>query len=64
MFVKNNHGHHTRNNHNSVKLLKVRTEFGRKSFNFMAAGNYNELPLSARKHESGVLFRQFLDEHL
>jgi hypothetical protein len=35
-FEKNNHIDHLRNSRVSLKLLKVRTEFGRKSFNFMA----------------------------
>lgn len=50
-------------NHVSVKRPKIRTEFDRKNFNFMAAKTFNELPFSARKLESGILFRQFLDEH-
>ena len=54
VFERMEHAHDTRNNHVSVKLSKIRTEFGRKSFNFLAAKNF----------ESRILFRTFSDEYL
>ena len=50
-------------NNSLSNFPKLGTEFGRKSFNFMAVRMYNELPLSARKLESRGLFKQFLDNH-
>ena len=41
-FERNGHMQNTRNNHVDVKLPKMKTEFGRKSFNFMAAKCFNE----------------------
>ena len=40
---------------------KTRTEFGRKGVYFSAAKEYNTLPLQARRTDSRLLFRQFLD---
>ena len=47
-FTLNNHIHHTRGNRTSLKLPKVKTESGRRSFKFQAALNFNELPLEIR----------------
>ena len=35
----------------------MKTEFGRKSFSVTAAHVYNNIPISARKLDSRVLFR-------
>ena len=43
----------------SVKLLQMRTEFGRNGLNFLAAKEFNDLPLQARKIESRLLFYSF-----
>ena len=60
-FTKNTHGKNTRNEELSVKLPLLKTEFGRKGLYFLAAKEYNNLPLQARKIESRLIFRQFLD---
>ena len=63
-FAKTVHGKKTRNNKTSVKLAQTRTEFGRKGVYFSAAKEYNTLPLQARRTDSRLLFRQFLDSFL
>ena len=62
-FTKNAHGKNTRNEEQSVKLPLMKTEFGRKGLYFMAAKEYNNLPLQARTIESRLVFRNFLDSH-
>ena len=62
-FTKNTHGKNTRNDELSVELPLMKTEFGRKGLHFLAAKEFNNLPLQARKIESQLLFRQFLDKH-
>ena len=63
VFERMEHVHNTRNNHVSVKLPKIRTEFGRKSFNVLAVKTFNELLLLAKNFDSRILFRTFLDEY-
>ena len=62
-FTKNAHGKNTRNQEQSVKLPLMKTECGRKGLYFMATKEYNNLPLQARKIESRLVFRNFLDSH-
>ena len=62
-FTKNTHGKSTTNEEQSVKLPLMKTEFRRKGLYFMAAKEYNNLPLQARKIESRLVFRNFLDSH-
>ena len=62
-FVRNAHGKNTRNDQHLVKLPQVKTEFGRKSFYYLAGKEFNDLPLSARKIESKFLFSRFLENH-
>ncbi len=63
-FIKNAHEKNTRNNQHLVKLPKVKTEFGRKGFYYLAGKEFNNLALSARKSESSPLFRQFLEKNV
>ena len=49
--TKNIHGKNTRNEELSVKLLLMRTEFGRKGLYFLAAKAFNSLPIQVRKVE-------------
>ena len=51
----------TRNNQCLVKLPKIKTEYARKSFRFMGAKIYNELPLDIRKTESFNAYEQHLN---
>ncbi len=62
-FVINAHGKSTRSNQRLVKLPQVKTEFGRKGFNYLAGKELYNLPLSARKIELRLLFRRFLENH-
>ena len=48
-FEKIESSRNTRNNRNSLKLPRVRTEFAKKSSYFMAAKIFNSLPLEIRK---------------
>ena len=51
-FTKNKHGKNTKNEELSVKLPLIKTEFGRKGLYFLAAKEYHNLSLQARKIES------------
>ena len=62
-FVIKAHGKNTRNDQHVVKLPQVKTEFGRKGFYYLAGKEFNDLPLTSRKTESRLLFRQFLEKH-
>ena len=44
-FTLQYHERQTRNNNYAVKIARIKTEFARKSFMFMDANVYNELPL-------------------
>ena len=52
----------TRNNGKTAKLPKVRLDFARRIFYFLGASIFNSLPLSLRKINSRVLFRNALDD--
>ena len=54
----------TRNNNLSLKLPKVRTEFGRKGFYFLGANAFNNLPLSVRLFENRSKFKNALKGYL
>ena len=45
------------------KLPEIKTEYARKSFRFMGAKIYNELPLDIRKTESFNAYEQHLKQH-
>ena len=62
-FVINAHGRNTRNGQHLVKIPQVKTEIGRKGSYYLAGKEFNDLPLSARKIESRLLFRRFLENH-
>ena len=57
MVKRKEHYQNTRNNNLTVKVPKMKTEFGRKSFSVTTAHVYNNIPISARKLDSRVLFR-------
>ena len=56
-FERKEHVQNTRNDNFTVKVPKMKTEFGRKSCSVTAANAYNNLPILARKLDSRVLFR-------
>ena len=62
-FTKNAHGKNTRNEDQLVKLSLMNTECQRKRLYVMAAKEYNNLPLQARKIKSRFFFRNVLDSH-
>eukprot|EP00794_Sanderia_malayensis_P013254 gene13254-14618_t len=47
----------------SDKLPKIKPEYARKSFRFMGAKTYNELPLDIRKTESFNAYEQHFKQH-
>ena len=53
----------TRNNLCLLKLPKIRTEYACKSFHFMGAKIYNELPTEIRNTESFNDFVKLLKKH-
>lgn len=63
-FMVMDHNQNTRNNNSSLRLPATRTEYGRRSFHFMASKNYNELPLECRKEKNFNIFIRKLDKHL
>ena len=62
-FEINDHKMRTRNNQCLVKLLKIKLEYAHKSFRFMGANIYNELPVDIRKIESLNAYEQHLKQH-
>ena len=55
-LTKTEHTQNTRNNKFILKIAKLRTEFAKKSEQFMAAKMYNDLPIETRKYRSFSLF--------
>ena len=57
------HEHHNMlhmNTNYTLKLSRIKTEYARKSFLFMSALVYNELPLELRKIENIKVFEKLL----
>ena len=57
------HGKNTRGNNNLLRVPKVRTENGRKSFKFQGVVCFNELPSHIRGEVSYVRFMQKCRDH-
>ena len=62
-FEINDHKMRTRNNQYLVKLPKIKTVYAQKSFRFMGAKIYNELPINLHKTESFNAYEQHLKQH-
>ena len=62
-FTVQHHGKEMRNNDNILKLPAIRTEYARKSFYFMGAKIYNELPIELRRIEHNQDFEKKVTEH-
>ena len=62
-FTIINHEKRTRNNDCLLRLPKIRTEYARKSFFFMGAKVYNDLPAEIRKTENQQNFIELLEDH-
>ena len=63
-FVINNNSVNTRNHKQLLTLPKVRLEFGKQAFRFMAAKTYNELSLEIRSSENLLTFKKLLHDYL
>ena len=61
-FQLNQHMINTRNNGFALKLPRFKLEFGKRSFRYIGAKWYNDLPLEIRKEE-GKFFRNKLKNH-
>ena len=59
-FTVINHNKETRNNAHLLRLPAVKTEYARRSFFFMGAKVYNELPIEVRKAENFHIFEKLL----
>ena len=57
------HSLNTRNNNASLKLPKVRTEYGKRSVKFIGSKIYNDLPICIRKETNFIRFRNDLKKH-
>ena len=62
-FEVQEHETKTRNNQCLLKLPRIKTEYARKSFRFMGAKIYNELPIEIRKTESFSDYSNLLKKH-
>ena len=62
-FTLQEHEKRTRNNNYTLRLPRIKTEYARKSFMFMGAKVYNDLPLELRKIENNKEFEKQLKEH-
>ena len=63
-FTKLSHKYHTRGNEKKLKLPSVRTEAGRKSFKFIGAKVYNQLPNTITDEISILTFRNKVRDFL
>ena len=57
------HKKQTRNSDWLIRLPCIKTEYTRKSFHFMGAKLYNELPIDVRKTESFKQYEELLKRH-
>ena len=62
-FTLQEHEKRTRNNNYTLRLPRIKTEYARKSFMFMGAKVYNDLPLELHKIENNKEFEKQLKEH-
>ena len=60
-FIKTERTQNTRNNKYLLQIPKLRTEFAKKSAQFMEAKMYNDLPIETRKEPSFSLFSNKLN---
>ena len=63
-FERQKHDQNTRNNNLTVKVPRMKTEFGCKSFCLTAADIYNKVPILTRQLNSRVLFRTHLNDFI
>ena len=58
------HDKETRSNHSSLRLPRNKKEYARKSFLYMGAKVYNELPLDIRQTEAHKEFNEILKKYV
>ena len=62
-FELQQHKIQTRNSECLIRLPGIKTEYARKSFHFMGAKLYNDLPIDLRKTESFKQYEELLKKH-
>ena len=62
-FNINDHTVRTKNHQFLLTIPKIKTEFARKSFRFMGATIYNELPIQMQRIESFIAYAESLKQH-
>ena len=62
-FKINTHNKRTRNQNNLIKLPRIKLEIARKSFYYLGAKLYNDLPISIRKEEDFRKFKALIKRH-
>ena len=63
-FELQQHKTQTRNSECLIRLPCIKTEHARKSFHFMGAKLYNELPIDVRKTESFKQYEELLKKNI
>ena len=58
-----NHNHNTRNAKSLLRLPAIHTEYGRRSFKFMASKYYNDLPRDIVSNDNFNSFKIKICEH-
>jgi len=61
-FEKINHGNHTRNNGRSLRLPKCKLEYSKRSFYFMGAKYFNDIPILLRNENDYFKFYCLLNK--
>ena len=62
-FTLIEHEKETRNNNCTLRLPRIKKEYARKSFLYMGAKVYNELPLDVRRTETHKEYVEKLKKH-
>ena len=62
-FDINEHTVRTTNHQSLLKIPKFNTEFARKSFLFMEATIYKDLPIQVRRNESFIAYQRSIKQH-
>ena len=63
-FAINYHAKNTRNRNTLLKLPRVKLEFTKRSFKYMGAKLYNDLPLNIRACENDQNFKKLFNEYV
>ena len=63
-FAINYHAKNTRNRNELLKLPRVKLDFAKRSFKYMGAILYNDLPLNIRACENDQDFKKLFNDHV